>query len=755
MFQGVLIRIVDLWQEPSDLNKARTHKYVKRVPYTDSKGKRRYRYFYKLPKGGIVSKESLIVGASFAYGEGDAKGHYHITASENGQVTIRHDETGETRTVTEEVLRSLLQGEQATPERKQEIREKKVKAVRDLLAAAEHGSRKQVIDRLKDVFDVFSSFGEIQFNSVEGMNFNQVIQRFNSFIAMRPQLEGLSFEARPERIPEIREEMVKEGEIAPLPTEPKIEYTQAAKKAVSKANASIKAVEDAIKKGNISMEELRPLFDTAMFAVIDGVLQKTMPQGVEIAKMPEQVQRLQKRLDKALASVMRYESRGASITRAQKQQLNDYKNTLDELVQQIISYRSSDLANVSASREVIVATAEKIKEQLKNFPLYSREVQSLRLRLHSVVEGANARLETAKELQQRDRERRLRNTASGEGTSLVVNRSDLNENGRAFLNRGTEWMKDILPKDANGNPYSPSDFDEIADFVKNPESVKKVFQTLFDHYEGKGYWNISDYEGEVDGIEYVSQDVQITRTINVTEATGYLNIYNDYFSMENEVRGKDTATQFYIKQEDWLRELTKNLPSHRRKQVSISILADVDVGKYLWAREGYMYKDHETRERHLRGIRVLFDTYSHENMEFLDVFNEKGDLLSMSDLISEEDYQEMMRDFETMSEDKELEPMDILTHPLANKTKFFYEGQGKKKVPCTLGKLMLLRGNQWNAKKKLHPTTDKEKEVRDASELVRAVNYQKTVSRGGSWGKQGETSWLAKGLRLAFMRHAS
>lgn len=87
------------------VQKAAGHKYIKRVPYTAANGKRRYRYYYSVGHGNTVGHaDHFVVGASFQHG----KGHYHVTGRDGDKVTIRHDESGESRTFTTAELKDLL-----------------------------------------------------------------------------------------------------------------------------------------------------------------------------------------------------------------------------------------------------------------------------------------------------------------------------------------------------------------------------------------------------------------------------------------------------------------------------------------------------------------------------------------------------------------------------------------------------------------------------------------------------------------------
>ena len=75
-----------------DLIKARTHKYIRRIPVGATKtGATKYRYFYHGQEGhgqGIAHESELVIGASFAFGEGDNKYHAHITKVDGSNIII-------------------------------------------------------------------------------------------------------------------------------------------------------------------------------------------------------------------------------------------------------------------------------------------------------------------------------------------------------------------------------------------------------------------------------------------------------------------------------------------------------------------------------------------------------------------------------------------------------------------------------------------------------------------------------------------
>lgn len=83
------------------LAKGAGHRYIKRVPKPGGG----YRYFYKVGHGGTVANaDHFVEGAAFQH-EG---GHFHVTKADGDKLTIRHDETGETKTITKAQLREKL-----------------------------------------------------------------------------------------------------------------------------------------------------------------------------------------------------------------------------------------------------------------------------------------------------------------------------------------------------------------------------------------------------------------------------------------------------------------------------------------------------------------------------------------------------------------------------------------------------------------------------------------------------------------------
>ena len=79
----------------SSWRKGAGHKYIRRKPYLDKKGRKRYRYTYKEHHGGgVTSSESMVEGSAFRLTHKGKTGHFHIENVSGDRLKIRHDESG-------------------------------------------------------------------------------------------------------------------------------------------------------------------------------------------------------------------------------------------------------------------------------------------------------------------------------------------------------------------------------------------------------------------------------------------------------------------------------------------------------------------------------------------------------------------------------------------------------------------------------------------------------------------------------------
>ncbi len=133
---------VPFWRRPGPLLallKGLAHKYLSKVPtgHTTRTGKTRYRYIYRATARlgrGLAHDDDMQVGAAFRVDGG----HYHVIARNGATVKVKHDEGGETRTMTLAQLRDVVH-----EHHRDALKEVGHRAAQDVHAARLHGTAKQ------------------------------------------------------------------------------------------------------------------------------------------------------------------------------------------------------------------------------------------------------------------------------------------------------------------------------------------------------------------------------------------------------------------------------------------------------------------------------------------------------------------------------------------------------------------------------------------------------------------------------------
>lgn len=116
------------------LEKGAGHKYIRRIPTGDPK--RKWTYIYN-----VTSKhhgKSPQVGEKIKVAHGDKQGHYEVTATHDGHVTMRHDESGHEMRVQKEHVHELF-----AQEHEEQIDSAHKRLARTAEAAAKHGTEAQ------------------------------------------------------------------------------------------------------------------------------------------------------------------------------------------------------------------------------------------------------------------------------------------------------------------------------------------------------------------------------------------------------------------------------------------------------------------------------------------------------------------------------------------------------------------------------------------------------------------------------------
>lgn len=146
-----------------ELEKGGSHKYIKRVP--TGKAKPKWKYYYKMPKGGIVHDDHLKVGSGFRHGEGEKQGHYHVVSKDSeGNITVRHDVTGHETTVNLAHLRSLIhEGKHGLDQREGHFspKAKGDHLMKQFEEAKESGNRRMMAVRRRQVMQHIKDYPEI------------------------------------------------------------------------------------------------------------------------------------------------------------------------------------------------------------------------------------------------------------------------------------------------------------------------------------------------------------------------------------------------------------------------------------------------------------------------------------------------------------------------------------------------------------------------------------------------------------------
>lgn len=128
------------------MRKSTGHKYLKR-----ERRNGRWRYWYTLPNGGLVTSGSLVKGSRFKHGDG----HYHIhDVHDDGHVTVSHTKTGKKERIHHDVLKDRVHGHH-----KEAIQAKRKKKLKDYQTAKKH-SGKIAARRRKEYLTIKRGYGD-------------------------------------------------------------------------------------------------------------------------------------------------------------------------------------------------------------------------------------------------------------------------------------------------------------------------------------------------------------------------------------------------------------------------------------------------------------------------------------------------------------------------------------------------------------------------------------------------------------------
>jgi len=139
-----------------DLLKARTHKYVRRVPIGSTHtGGTKYKYYYQEQAGhgkGLGHESELVKDASFAFGEGENKYHAHIKSVDGDKLTIEYDDgdkKGQKETLSKTEFQNRIHKEHATSIKNAHEKAKKQLATFEKMKTTGAKVKDSTLDKLK------------------------------------------------------------------------------------------------------------------------------------------------------------------------------------------------------------------------------------------------------------------------------------------------------------------------------------------------------------------------------------------------------------------------------------------------------------------------------------------------------------------------------------------------------------------------------------------------------------------------------
>ena len=331
---------------------------------------------------------------------------------------------------------------------------------------------------------------------------------------------------------------------------------------------------------------------------------------------------------------------------------------------------------------------------------------------------------------------------------------------KAYTKYETRWAREGMPRpkndteaqitEMNTQPWRNHYRDHIATF--GDASVTSS--------SGSGYsFVVSNQEGK-------QITTNFSRSINREHAGSFatidnnrpvLDLHNNYLKIKKEMRGGDwNAQKMYARQEDWFKEATRNLPADQKANVVVTIYADINVGKYYWATQGFRYKNNDTRTSHLRSMIRQLDKLINNEAPILPPLTKGGQSRSMTahgwdsgKLQAYRNYLESERVKATsgVSNDEKVEPWELLDKspdgpPVWVKNTEWEAGDDPALVPkyikCGLAKLLMLNSIDWHSVKHVHTPTPRDKEAAKAGDRRRAVSAMNAAKSGKLWPWLGD-----------------
>lgn len=242
-----------------------------------------------------------------------------------------------------------------------------------------------------------------------------------------------------------------------------------------------------------------------------------------------------------------------------------------------------------------------------------------------------------------------------------------------------------------------------------------------------------------------------------------LNLYYDLMDMAPESRGENYMAQQSTRFEDLIRRMTEHLSPEEKQNITTSLNASLDVGKYYHATQGYRYKDNRSRKQHLGNLKqdilnniekpYIYPKNAYQ-IEKQPPRDQNGNPVSLLDLgYKEEDLNRIINTLQQAENENTLthpefnpnteehiEPWDVLMMEPENSPPIWLKTEENDLIKTNLMKYLMLNDGSWDGIKRIHPVTEKDRQGHEFTEHMRAKQMARAAERGKPW------EWISKAL---------
>lgn len=324
-----------------------------------------------------------------------------------------------------------------------------------------------------------------------------------------------------------------------------------------------------------------------------------------------------------------------------------------------------------------------------------------------------------------------------------------------FKNRDKSWIHPHLPIDLPNNLKDVHQILSTPDLHRNSVFNFPPFQLGEAHKRFPDTYYLTKDDKDIGELEYslnYKEPGESKLPVNFQHPS--LDLDYAFMDVKPHARGENVMAQQSTRFEDLLRHATDHLDPKVKKNITSSLLASLDVGKYYHATQGYRYQTNKDRAKHLQSLIDTIDFSTQPPEEIPPDVREiprdaQGNYMSLHDLGYTPEDLEKVKDFlehhKQIAESKndkdienQIEPWNILSHQPHNDSPIFYKTEENDLIKIPLMKYLLLTGGAWSGFKRIHPFTAKDHEGHTFAELMRAHQMKRAENKGKRW------EWIKK-----------